>query len=268
MRENRCAACEFTPNDALVYDVDMSSTAEQIRGVYDPLRAPLYRVADVARYVAVHEATLRTWMFGRQYHIAGGADRCWPALFAPADPDAKMLSFTNVVEAYVLNVIRRRHQVKLSKARMALRYLCDHFGLEHPFAERVMETDGTDLFVREYGELLNVSRGGQVELQSFVNRYLARIKRNPDGSPIRLFPITRSGRDDDPRIPEGPQVVAIDPRVAFGHPVIHGTRITTRAVAVRFFAGESVADLAEDFERPQSEIEEALRCERALQIAA
>lgn len=246
----------------------MDRKARTARHRYDPLTAPRYRLAEVARYLSIHEATLRTWSFGREYRLQDGAARAWPALFSPADPGAGMLSFINVVEAYVLNVIRRRHQVKLSKARRAHQYLCEHFGLEHPFAERIMETDGTDLFVRAYGELLNASRGGQVELSAIVGRYLARIDRDPRGASIRLFPVTRMGRDDDAGAADGPRVVALDPHVAFGHPVIAGTRITTCAVATRFFAGESIGDLASDFGRPVADIEEALRCERALRPAA
>lgn len=109
---------------------------------------------------------------------------------------------------------------------------------------------------------------GQVEFSSVVGRYLARIDRDPHGTPIRLFPVTRIGRDDDAGAADGPRVVALDPHVAFGHPVIDGTRITTRAVAARFFAGESIVDLAEDLGRPIIDIEEALGCERALRPAA
>jgi uncharacterized protein (DUF433 family) len=56
-------------------------------------------------------------------------------------------------------------------------------------------------------------------------------------------------------------VVSIDPLVAFGRPVIIGSRITTADIADRFKAGESSADLARDYDRPQEEIEEAIRCE-------
>jgi uncharacterized protein (DUF433 family) len=57
--------------------------------------------------------------------------------------------------------------------------------------------------------------------------------------------------------------VSIDPRVAFGRPVISGTRIPTSDVADRFNAGESPADLAFDYGRSQDEILEAIRCEQA-----
>ena len=56
----------------------------------------------------------------------------------------------------------------------------------------------------------------------------------------------------------------IDPGVAFGRPVLAGTSIPTIAIAERFKAGESEAELALDYGREESEIEEAIRCELAV----
>ena len=58
-----------------------------------------------------------------------------------------------------------------------------------------------------------------------------------------------------------PEMVVIDPRLSAGRPVIAGTGLTTQIVAERYKAGESVSQLAADYGRDESEIEEALRCE-------
>ena len=63
------------------------------------------------------------------------------------------------------------------------------------------------------------------------------------------------------RIPEPSKPVAISPLVSFGHPVIIGSGIRTQIVKDRFEAGESVADLAEDYGRSAEEIENAIRWE-------
>jgi uncharacterized protein (DUF433 family) len=86
------------------------------------------------------------------------------------------------------------------------------------------------------------------------------------GLAVRLFPLTRK-RPPVERISDEPRIIAIDPRVAFGRPVITGSQIPTVEVAERFKAGESVADLADDFRRPQEEIEEAVRIELDLEAA-
>ena len=44
-------------------------------------------------------------------------------------------------------------------------------------------------------------------------------------------------------------------------PVIAGTGLATRIIAERCKLGESISDLAQDYERPSTEIEEAIRCE-------
>jgi uncharacterized protein (DUF433 family) len=75
----------------------------------------------------------------------------------------------------------------------------------------------------------------------------------------RLFPFTRK------RQPDEPKAVVIDPYVSFGRPVLAGTGIATAVVAERYKAGESIADLAEDYGRQALEIEEAIRCELSVQ---
>ena len=61
-------------------------------------------------------------------------------------------------------------------------------------------------------------------------------------------------------------MVVINPAISAGRPVIVGTGLATQIIAERYKAGESVSDLANDYERPDEEIEEAIRCE--LQAAA
>ena len=49
--------------------------------------------------------------------------------------------------------------------------------------------------------------------------------------------------------------------VAFGRPVLAGSRIPTVEVAERFKAGKPFEALAADYGRPVADIEEAIRCE-------
>jgi uncharacterized protein (DUF433 family) len=56
--------------------------------------------------------------------------------------------------------------------------------------------------------------------------------------------------------------VSVDPFVSFGRPVVSGTNIRTEAIADRFFAGDSVDDLCDDFKLDRTTIEAAVRYER------
>ena len=117
-----------------------------------------------------------------------------------------------------------------------------------------METNGKHLFVRKFGSLINASTQGQGAMEAILDAHLKRIERDEQGLAVRLFPFTRKGTD-------APRIVAIDPLVAFGRPVIAGSRIPTSEIADRFKAGESPADLAYDYGRPPADIEEAIRCQ-------
>ncbi len=128
-----------------------------------------------------------------------------------------------------------------------------------------MFTDGLNVFVRKYGELINASREGQLAMRQVMDAHLKRIDRDIRGI-VRLFPLTRK-RVAVEQLANEPRIIAIDPLVASGRPVIEGSRIPTVEVAERFKAGESLADLAHDFRRTIAEIEEAVRIELDLDAA-
>ena len=161
----------------------------------------------------------------------------------------------NVVEIHVLDAIRREHKIRLTNIRQALRYLRKHFPSPHPLADQKFETDGPDLFIQVYGQLINISQLGQLAMRSILEAHLQRIERDPQGLAVRLYPFTRKRHLDEPRI------VVIDPHVSFGRPALTSSGIATAVIAERYKAGESVDELADDYGRERLEIEEAIRCE-------
>jgi uncharacterized protein (DUF433 family) len=75
--------------------------------------------------------------------------------------------------------------------------------------------------------------------------------------PVRLYPFLSSetlGQD---------RPIAIDPRIAFGRPVVVRRGISTHVIAERIDAGETVSDLAADYDLAPAEIEQAVLYERA-----
>lgn len=145
--------------------------------------------------------------------------------------------------------------------RKAAQYLKNRLGSKHPLAEQKFATDGVDLFVELFGQLVNISREGQLVIKELIEAYLQRVERDPVGIPVRLYPFTRD------RKPEEPKSIVIDPYVSFGRPVLAGTGIATTIIAQRYKAGESIEKLAEDYGRSRSDIEEAIRCELWLDAA-
>jgi uncharacterized protein (DUF433 family) len=107
-----------------------------------------------------------------------------------------------------------------------------------------------------------VSKGGQVEIAELMRVHLQRIDRDPHGLPIRLYPFTHKQADK-----EAIRSVVMDPRIAFGRPVLVGTAVPTSVLADRFKAGDKLTELAKDYGAQPEAIEEAIRCEFDRQAA-
>ena len=223
----------------------------------DDIRAmPCYSIPEAAHYLRIPETTLRSWVRGRKYPTSGGDQFFQPVIELP-DDSQNLLSFINLVEIHVLDAIRRDHRISLHKVRIAIDFIEKELKSDHPLAYHKLETDGLDLFVEEYGQLINVSQTGQLVLRNLLQAHLRRIDRDSAGYARRLYPFTRKRL----QLIEEPKAIVIDPRISFGRPVLAGTGIPTAIIAERYKAGEAIGALADDYDRPTLEIEEAIRCE-------
>lgn len=234
-----------------------------VYGGQDPRAMPAYSIPEAAHYLQIPPSTLRSWTNGWRYPTRSGEKRSTPLITLSAAPERGplLLSFVNVVEAHILDALRREHRITMPKVREALTYLEAQLPSKHPLADQKFETEGVDLFVEQYGRLINISQDGQLAMRNVLRVYLSRIERDATGVPVKLYLFTRSRQADEPK------VVAIDPYVSFGRPVLVGTGIPTAIIAERYKAGESIQALTEDYERPSRDIEEAIRCEIDLTAA-
>ena len=225
---------------------------------------PRYSITEAGRYLQIPAGTLRSWIHGRFYPTAEGQRYFKPLIELP-NTEVKQLSFTNLVEAHVLRVIRKGYDIRLDKVRTALDYVEQRFKLPHPLARIEFQTDGIDLFVDSVGHLVNASQEGQLVMREVLKHLLKRIESDESGVAIKLFPFTRSPEN---LTEESPKTLVIDPRISFGRPVLIGTGIPTAMLAQRYKAGESIDDLADDYGCDRLQIEEAIRCELSLDQAA
>jgi uncharacterized protein (DUF433 family) len=222
-----------------------------------PAEVPSYSAQEAARILGLPVATVRNWSFGQSGRMRPAQRKRFPAVIQAADPARRLLSFANLCELHVLAAIRRHYKVSLPNVRKSLHYVRRRLNSGRPLLDRDFKTNGIALFVEEPNRLLNVTHSGQVALRGNFERDLARIQRDRGGRPIRLFPLTRSGR----KLEDQPTVVALDPSVAFGRPVIASIGVRTGVVADRHRAGDSIAEMAADYGVSAAEIEEALRYE-------
>lgn len=90
-----------------------------------------------------------------------------------------------------------------------------------------------------------------------LTAHLKRVTWDDTRLPIRLHPFVAGDA------PCGDMPIAIDPRIAFGRPVVVSLGISTAAIADRIDAGESPADVAEDYNLTTEDVERAVVYERA-----
>lgn len=223
-------------------------TGKAQRSVYsgrDPREIAAYPLFEAARYLRVPSTTLRSWTRGTR------------PLIDLDDPDGR-LSFYNIVEAFVVAGLRRHHNVSAQRLREDVDYLRQLAPrTRHPLADLDLSTFAKQVYLEDGRDLLNVSRRGQLGISDVLRGVLSRVEKDPSAGALRLYPLTRND------IAKSPKLISIDPRVAFGRPVIAGTGIPTAVLHDRWKAGDSVATLAEDYDRKPEEIEEALRYEAA-----
>jgi uncharacterized protein (DUF433 family) len=152
----------------------------------------------------------------------------------------------------------RQIRVPMQRVRKALDYAARSVDAEHLLASKRLLTDGKELFWEfqersRTGEvsLVNLSRGGQKVFPEAVMRYLREMEWGSDSFAKRWWPGSEPGKGS----------ILVDPKRAFGAPVIAGTGIRTEDVFSRFSAGEPLEDLAEDYGLTFAKIEAAVRLE-------
>jgi uncharacterized protein (DUF433 family) len=236
------------------YAAILASTVTSPRqlGRDDPrLSVPLFTLRESAAYLGTPVSTLHAWA-----HPKDGEPLV--TVFPRAGRTATV-PFIGFAEAFVLGALRGAG-VPMQRIRPAVAKLSAEIGLEHALASRRVYTDGAEL-IFDYAaksddeELLTVVRTGQQHFAEIIRGYLKRITYGDDGWAERL------------RLPAyAAAEVTVDPRQAFGQPlVVHGGARVEDLVD-RFQAGDGFAEIADDFGVPAEEVEDVIRV--ALRLAA
>lgn len=214
--------------------------------IYDahaPEEFAAYALPRAAGIVRLSPSTLRLWAAGNGRH---------KALFKPAERSPLTLSFSNLIEAFVLASIRRVHGVSMQGVRKVLKFVGDELGYVRPLIYANFRTDGVNLFVQNATRLPDVSAKSQAVLREVLDASLERIDWEGNLA-VRLYPWVRGSG-----IGSQPKTIVVDPRRGFGQPVITGTGIEARIVTERYRAGESVRFLAKDYSVEIEKIEDAV----------
>jgi uncharacterized protein (DUF433 family) len=215
-----------------------------------------YTLAEAAHYLRLPAATLRSWVLGRQYPTAEGRGE-FPPLLRPASRRPPLLSFSNLIEAHMLRSLRTEHGVPVKALRGALVYAEKALGIDRLLLRPELRADAGKVFLDRYGELIELSASGQLAMRRVFDEHLKRIDWDKSEFPLRLYPFLSAAAPSDER------PIVIDPRIAFGRPVVRRKGVSTSAIAERIDAGETVQDIAADYGLGPSEVEQAIVYERA-----
>jgi len=217
---------------------------------------PTYTPAEAARYLRLPVATLRSWVLGRQYPTAQGrAD--FPPLIKPASRRPPWLSFSNLIEAHVLRSLRTEHGVPVKELRRSLSYAERSLGIDRLLLRPELRADAGRVFLARYGELIELTASGQLAMRRLFEEHLKRIEWDSSRFPVRLYPFLSAAA------PSSERPIVIDPRIGFGRPLVASRGVGTSTIAERIDAGETVDDIAADYDLLQAEIEQAVVYERA-----
>ena len=235
---------------------------------YDPRAIPIYSIPQAAQYLRLRNDRLRDWVGGWFSKTKADKRSFEPLIKLPHPnnfellPQSKttLLSFTNLVEAHVLIAIFKATGFSRKQLSTALDYIKRRLSTPQLYAGKEFERKGIPLLFERFGQKLAASDREQ-EAGQILATYFDRIVRDEAGLPLKLYPFTKLPGSDEPK------TVMIDPRISFGRPVLAGTGIPTAILAERYKAGDSIDELAEDYNCNRLQIEEGIRCELPLVAA-
>lgn len=241
----------------------MGRSEEATLSTTDALRfeTPLYTVTDAARIVDVPASTLATWAKGYTRSFPGRRDVVGAPVISYVEPHhlrEPTIPFVGLAEALVLAAVRRSG-VPMQRIRPAIAQLQEEIGVEHALASRKLYTDGAELMfdfaeqhrgsaAGESARELVVVRNGQRVFADVISEYLQRIQYTEDGYPELI------------RVPAYAEAqVIVDPHRSFGSPVFERGGARVEDVLERFWAGDSIDELADEFGVPVDQLEDVLR---------
>ena len=207
---------------------------------------PLFLLDEAAQHLGLPASTLRSWT-RRQAGPAPLVHR-----LRPETPRSASLPFVGLVEAHMLRGFRDLG-LSAQGLRVSVTRLREKLNDEYALATRRVATDGLSLLVdmaESQGEpIWTRAVDGQAAITAVIERYLKFVQWSKnDPYPTRLKLKTYQGAD-----------VIVDPRFAFGQPVLARQKIRVQDILDAFWAGESPNTVAVEFGVKANEVEAVIR---------
>ncbi|MBN2418891.1 MAG: DUF433 domain-containing protein [Deltaproteobacteria bacterium] len=228
-----------------------------IYGDQDPRRIPNYTAAEASKYLRLSVSTLRSWAKGRGYTYQDVYTFSGPIMGKSREGIESLLSFENIIEAHIIKSLRTIHGVSMKKLKVALDTAENKFGINNLLLSPNMRAAAGQLFLEQYGQLINLSLSGQYAMKKIFEAHLRRVEYDIDGLPMRFYPFLKPDSDDSKKS------IVINPFVSFGKPTVANRNISTYVIVNRIDAGEDINDVADDYDLDIQDVEDAIIYERA-----
>ncbi|MFE1366705.1 DUF433 domain-containing protein [Streptomyces anulatus] len=205
---------------------------------------------ETSSYLEIPYTTLKSWLNEK----AAGA----PLVHAvePTRTRQPSVPFIAVAEAHVLRSLRTLG-LRTSEIREAAAAVREAFDTPYGLVSKRIATDGVDIFVEHGLGDLRRARDGQAPIQEVVAQYLRYLTWEADDD----FPSSLQLSQYGEAVP-----VVIDPRFGRGLPVIAANRVPVQAITDLWEAGETVEDIAYDFDMTPKQV--GALCEAVVRLAA
>jgi uncharacterized protein (DUF433 family) len=211
----------------------------------DRFTVPLLTPIEAAEHLQIPERTMHRWLIAEAaghplVHSVKPKRRGWPSV-----------PFVALVEAYVLRVLRG-FRLSTHKIQSAAADVRTQFGTPYALATRRIATDGVDVLVH-YLDSDEIARAGdrQMPIRQVIDDYLQYVVWDEDDE----FPTRLRLRRYDPAVAE----VVIDPRFAWGAPIIEPAKVTVDTVLGMWRAGETPDVVADEYGLSVEQVQTIIR---------
>jgi uncharacterized protein (DUF433 family) len=207
----------------------------------DKFNDPLLTPKDVARHLRIPESTMYSWLGEevdgeRLVHRVAPEKRGWPSV-----------PFVAVVEAYVLRLLRDLG-LRKGAIREAAAEVRRAFRTPYAFAAQGITTGGARIFI-SYARSERAGAGDhQQAFRDVIDDHLQYI--NWDAT---------DGFADSLRLRQYVIPVIINPSFSGGSPVVESTKVPVDAVVDLWIAGESLEDVAYEYDMSRDQVEAICR---------
>ena len=211
----------------------------------------LYSISEASRLTGIDARSISRWLQGYSFKSSGKHRQSPPVIKSDYQPigGKPALSFLDMMELRL--VLRfRRHGLSFRKIRVASQRAAKILNSPHPFASRKFVTDGKTI-------LLQIAHEEQ-------DQDLLDLVKEQYAMEDILSPLLLDGIDFKGELPvrwSPAEGIIVDPRRAFGQPVVESCAIPSATLFAAYQAEGSVEKVAKWYEVETSAVQQAVNFE-------